>query len=147
MKGVLGYGMKNIFTKISVCAILLLSLTMVTSCGENNKEEQPIINPIEITISIDYPDKAEIEDIKEETFKIEEDSTVLDAIQLYCNVNNIPLNVETTDGLVDGISDVNNYILYKNSSWKYKINDELIESPANTQILVDGDSLQWVYKK
>lgn len=139
--------MKKIFIKISVCTILLLSLAMVTSCGENNNEEQPIINPIEITISIDYPDKAEIEDIEEETFKIEEDSTVLDAIQLYCNVNDIPLNIETTDGSVDGINDINNYILYTNRTWQYKINDELIDSPANTHILIDGDNLQWVYKK
>ena len=139
--------MKKIFIKISICTILLLSLAMVTSCGENENEEQPIINPIEITISIDYPDKAEIEDVEEEPFKIEEDSTVLDAIQLYCNVNDIPLNIETTDGSVDGINDVNNYILYENRAWKYKINDELQESPANTQVLKDGDSLQWFYKK
>lgn len=137
--------MKNVFVKLCICTMLLLPLVLTASCN-SQKDDSPIANPIEITISIDYPDKAELTDV-EESFKIEENSTVLDAIQLYCNVNEIALTVETTDGSVNGINGVENNELYTNRTWQFTVNGTVSEEPANTVFLGNGDQLQWVYKK
>lgn len=139
--------MKKKFTKLGICTLLLLSLFLVSGCGDDQKDEAPIVNPVEITITIDYPEKAEPKDVVEEPFKVEAGSTVLDAIQIYCNVKEIPLTVETTDGSVVGINSVDNLVFYKKGTWEYKIDDKISKSPANTQVLTDGNNLKWIYKK
>ena len=111
-----------------------------------NSEPAPIVNPINVTISIDYPKKADLEDVKDADFKVEEGASVLDAIQLYCNVNELPINVETTSSSIIGINDVNNGD-YNSKTWQYKINGELCDTDVSEKILKDGDSIQWVYMK
>ena len=53
-----------------LCIILLTSVFFMTGCG-NEPEEMEIINPITITISIDYPKKSNLDDVNEMPFKIE----------------------------------------------------------------------------
>ena len=110
---------------LALCAVLLVFLFAAGGCGNEQKEETKIVNPIEITISIDYPDKSELEDIVEVPFKIEEGSTVLDAMQLYCNVNEMALTVETTGASVQGISGVENGDFFAQRTWQYQINGQL----------------------
>ena len=100
-----------------------------------------------VTSRIDYPKKSEIPDVENTDFKIEENSSVLEAIQLYCNVNDMPINVETTDGTIVGINGLNNGDFHPNRIWQYKVNGELSASPAGEYILQEGDVLEWVYKK
>lgn len=129
-----------------LCIILLTSVFFMTGCG-NEPEEMEIINPITITISIDYPKKSNLDDVNEIPFKIEEDSSVLEAIQLFCNVNEMPVNIETTDGTVVGINDLNNGDIYARRTWQYKINGTSSDLPAGETILQAGDHLEWVYEK
>ncbi|MGN0658027.1 MAG: DUF4430 domain-containing protein [Emergencia sp.] len=137
---------KKLFTSLIICLLLCSSVLIMAGCGDK-AEETVIVNPIEITLSITYPEKAEMEDISEELFKIEEDSTVLDAIQLYCNVNDMNITVETTGGDVQGIAGVENGDYGSSRIWKYKLNGELCDEPENQQVLKDGDTLEWVYRK
>lgn len=137
---------KKILTNLIICMLVFSSIFVVTSCGKE-KEETPIVHPIKITLSINYPAKSEIEDVEEVNFKIEEDSTVLDAIQLYCNVNELPVTVETTDASIQGINGVTNGDYSAKRHWQYKINGELCETPENEKILKDGDTLEWVFRK
>lgn len=136
---------KKILTNFIVCMLVFSSIFVVTSCGKE-KEETPV-HPIQITISIDYPEKAELEDVEEASFKIEEDSTVLDAIQLYCNVNELPVTVETTDASIQGINGVENGEYTAKRHWQYKINGKLCKTPENEKILKDGDTVEWIYRK
>ena len=129
-----------------LCVLLFLSVFFMTGCG-NEPEETEIINPITITISIDYPKKSNLDDVIEVPFKIEENSSVLEAIQLFCNVNEMPVNIETTDGTVVGINDLNNGDLNTRRTWQYKINGRLSQLPAGEAILQEGDLLEWVYQK
>ena len=137
---------KKILTNLIICMLLISSIFLITGCGKE-KEETPIVHPIRITLSIDYPAKAGIEDVEEADFKIEEDSTVLDAIQLYCNVHELPVTVETTDASIQGINGVTNGDYAAKRHWQYKINGELCKTPENEKILKDGDTLEWVFKK
>ncbi len=132
---------------LALCAVLLVFLFTAGGCGNEQKEETKIVNPIEITISIDYPDKSELEDIVEVPFKIEEGSTVLDAMQLYCNVNEMALTVETTGASVQGISGVENGDFFAQRTWQYQINGQLCSENESEKVLADGDALQWVYQK
>ncbi len=132
---------------LALCAVLLVFLFAAGGCGNEQKEETKIVNPIEITISIDYPDKSELEDIVEVPFKIEEGSTVLDAMQLYCNVNEMALTVETTGASVQGISGVENGDFFAQRTWQYQINGQLCSENESEKVLADGDALQWVYQK
>ena len=115
---------KKVLTNLIICMLVCSSIFVVTGCGKD-KEETPIVHPIKITISIDYPAKSGLDDVEEVDFKIEEDSTVLDAIQLYCNVNELPVTVETTDASIQGINGVDNGDYSAKRHWQYKINGEL----------------------
>ena len=134
--------------------------------------QEPIEDPIEVTISIDFPDGAEAEDITEEAFLVEDGTTVLDALQIYCNVNDIPVNVETTAAAVYGINGVNNSDgtaenpdeeaddeeiaaetetdesteTALTGSWHYSVNGEESSTPENEVRLSDGDSIIWIYQ-
>ena len=137
---------KKVLANLIICMLVLSSIFTATGCGKD-QEETPIVHPINITISIDYPTKSGIEDVKEADFKIEENSTVLDAIQLYCNVNELPVTVETTDASIQGINGVSNGDFSSERHWQYKINGKLSETPENEKILNDGDTLEWVFRK
>lgn len=134
-----------------ICFILCLSAAafslLLTGCAGDNPEEGPVINPVDITISIDYPARSEMEDVEAVPFTIEENSSVLEAIQLYCNVNEMPVTVETTYGTVVGINDLLNGDIFARRTWQFKINGQLRDDPAGEVILKDGDSLEWVYEK
>ena len=140
-------------------------------CSEK-KVQEPIEDPIEVTISIDFPDGAEAKDITEEAFLVEDGTTVLDALQIYCNVNDIPVNVETTAAAVYGINGVNNSDgtaenpdeeaddeeiaaetetdesteTALTGSWHYSVNGEESSAPENEVRLSDGDSIIWIYQ-
>ena len=137
---------RRILTGFVLCALTVSCLLLASGCGGDAEEAAPVINPIEITVSIDFPKKAELEDVSDEPFKIEENSTVLEAIQLYCNVADMPITVETTDGSVQGIGGVENGDYYSSRIWQYKLNGELCTVAEAQQKLQDGDVLEWVYK-
>ncbi|MFQ9891817.1 MAG: DUF4430 domain-containing protein [Emergencia sp.] len=138
--------MKNrILTGIILTAVLCTSMFIVSGCGKDEEADAPIISPIEITLSIDYPDKASWEDVKDVTFKLEEDSSVLEAIQLYCNVNEMPMLVETTGKTLYGINGINNGDIDSDRSWKFYVNGKTPRKSESKIILEDGDTLAWYY--
>jgi hypothetical protein len=140
--------MKNrkILASLLVCALLTGILFALSACGKPNQNgSQQIENPIEITISIKYPDKAKKPDIEAVGFKVEKKSTVMLALQLYCSVHEIPLMIDTTSNTVQGINNIENGVLIKNRMWKYRLNGRLNDAAAAEKKLHDGDELQWVY--
>lgn len=137
--------------RISLILTVLLALSSVlltAGCGEKTESgKEPPVKTVEITLSIDYPKSAEMEDVKAVPFKIEEGSSALETIELYCNVNEMPVAVEITGGTVIGINDLLNGDVFANRTWKYMVNGELMEKSARKVILEDGDSLEWIYTK
>lgn len=162
---------KNTIKKVLALSAILALAAAAAGCSEK-KVQEPIEDPIEVTISIDFPDGAEAEDITEEAFLVEDGTTVLDALQIYCNVNDIPVNVETTAAAVYGINGVNNsdgtaenpdeeaddeeIAAEKETdestetaltgSWHYSVNGEESNAPENEVRLSDGDSIIWIYQ-
>ena len=138
---------RRILTSFVLLALTAGCIIFGSSCSKQTEEAAPVINPVEITVSIDFPKKADTEDITAEPFKIEENSTVLEAIQLYCNVADMPITVETTDGSIQGIGGVENGDFFADRTWQYKLNGELCTVAESQQKLEDGDVLEWVYRK
>ena len=68
-------------------------------------------------------------------------------MQLYCNVNEMALTVETTGASVQGISGVENGDFFAQRTWQYQINGQLCSENESEKVLADGDALQWVYQK
>lgn len=137
----------RILTGMILTAFLCGAMLMVSACGENEEANAPIVSPIEISISIDYPDKASWDDVKDVPFKLEEDSSALEAIQLYCNVNEMPMLVETTGKTLYGINGVNNGDIDSERSWKFSLNGKTPRKGESKVSLKDGDSLVWYYGK
>ena len=138
---------RRILTRFLLCALALGCVVFTAGFGGQAEEASPVVNPIEITVSIDFPKKADLEDISGEQFKLEEGATVLEALQLYCNVADMPVTVETTDGSVLGIGGVENGDFHAERTWQYKLNGELCTAAESQQKLADGDVLEWVYRK
>lgn len=134
---------------LMLAVLLVLSSALLTAgCGDKTQRgKEPAVKTVEIMLSIDYPRSAEMEDVKAVPFKIEEGSSALETIELYCNVNEMPVAVEITSGTVIGINDLLNGDVFANRTWKYMVNGELMEKSARKVILEDGDSLEWIYTK
>lgn len=139
--------MKKKMINSLILAALLCTIVLTGAGCSKKKEEVPVISPMEITLSINYPDKSNRESIKEEAFKLEERSTVLEAIQLYCKVNDMPMLVNTTEQTVQGINGIQNGDIDKEKSWKFTVNGKILTDPENLVILEDGDKLVWMYSK
>lgn len=129
--------------------ISIISITgcgLLTGCGKE-KTKQEVANPIEVFISIDYPEKAKAPDMENFKFKVEKKSNVLEATELYASMTEIPLLVDTTSNTITSINKIaNNDSNYdKKAKWKVKLNGKLIEGTLDSIKLSDGDSIKWVY--
>ncbi len=134
----------NIFLKIAFCVTLLSAILLFAGCS-SQEEETPAAVPVNITITIDYPKISKVPDLKETPFRVEEDTTVLEVIELYGTVNEIPVLVETTYSTLQGINNVQNDMYQKGYGWKYKINGSYQKKPLNSLIVKEGDHVEFVY--
>lgn len=141
--------MKKKLSIIFICALALGLAVCVTGCRDKSSSsaEESVVNPINLLISIDYPGKANKPDLENFKFKAEEDSSVLEATELYCNISEIQLLVDTTNNEVQGINGINNGELKKNYVWKYKINGKEVSDNPQDYDLKDGDNIIWYYTK
>lgn len=138
---------KRTLLSFILCITMITVMTFITGCEKEQTEDTPSIDSINITFSINYPEASELADETLEPFAIEEDSTVLEITQLYCNINDMPLHVETTSGTVVGINDLLNGDVFAQRTWQFKLNGKLTKTPARQVELHDGDQVEWVYVK
>ena len=125
--------------------LTLLVIFSLSGCSGQGQQDTPTVDSIEVTISIDYPGKSE--DIKNQKFRVEEETSVLQAIELYGNVNNISILVDTTNATLEGIHNVINHVTYKTYAWQYSVNGKLKTKAIDNYALEDGDHLEFVYAK
>ncbi len=100
--------MKKNVIKTILALSAVVALAAVSSACTEGTEQDSIEDPIQVSITIDYPDGSDAEDIVDQKFLVEEGTTVLDALQIYCNVHDIPVNVETTAASIYGINRIYN---------------------------------------
>lgn len=138
--------MKKKITKVHFFFLLTLLLVLgLCGCSSQEAQEAPTVDPIEITISIDYPGKSA--DLKDQPFRVEEESSVLEVVELYGNVNDVSVLVDTTNSTLEGIHNVINHVTYKTCAWQYSVNGKMKTKEIDKFILEDGDHLELVYAK
>lgn len=129
-----------------MCCILLVSmLCLFTGCSSQQEAETTDIESIAVTLTIDYPKKSNRTDIREVPFRVEEETTVLQLIELYGNVNNLQVLVDTTNSTLEGINGVQSGIFWKDGEWKFMINDKYTTKSESENLLENGDALKFVY--
>lgn len=138
---------KGILTKLIVCLVLVSMAFSFTACANDAAEEEPSVKSIEVTLSIDYPKKAKIDDVKDLQIKIEEDTSVLQTIELYGSVNNISVLVDTTNSTLEGINGVINGVTLSDGKWEYRINGKAVKKNEDKKIVESGDFVEFIYVK
>lgn len=140
--------MKKLISMVIVLVISLSGCMLLTGCGKE-KARPEVTNPIEIFISIDYPEKAKTPDMENFKFKVEKKSNVLEATGLYASMSEIPLLVDTTSNTITSINKIaNNDPQYdKKATWKFKVNGKLVDGTPESKKLSDGDSIEWIYMR
>lgn len=138
---------KGIRFHVVLCVLLVSVLFLCSGCSSQEEEATPNVETINITLSIDYPNQSNRTDIKEVAFKLEEDTTVLQLIELYGNVNNLSILVDTTHSTLEGINGVNNGAYWKKGEWKFTINEKFTSKPEGEKTLENGDFVQFIYVK
>lgn len=131
---------------ILVC-LLSACLVVVFLFSEMQKTPEAPENPIEITMTVQYPDDAKkdnIVSVQKVRFNVEKGSTVRDALQLYCEISDIDCKIDSKSGAVTNISGVENGDT-KDFVWMYKLNGSLADTDAASAVLHDGDKVRWVY--
>lgn len=137
--------MKNKLMTLLLICILTVGAVSVTACGKNTNTSTT--KSIQITVNIEYPSQSKLNKLENIQFQVEKGSTVMEAMQLFGNVNELPLKVDTTSNIVVGISNVENGNYNKKYAWKYKINNKACDTNVATKVLKSGDSLTWYYGK
>lgn len=138
---------KGIRFHVLLCMLLISVLFLISGCGSQEEENTPNVETISITLSIDYPNKSNRTDINEVAFKLEEDTTVLQLIELYGSVNNLPILVDTTHSTLEGINGVDNGVYWKKGEWQFTINGKYTTKAEGEKALKNGDSVQFIYVK
>ena len=139
---------KKLTMKGLICLVVLSSALFCTACGsDSDSEDSPNVKSININISIDYPEKAKKPDLKTLPFRVEEETSVMQAVELYGNVNNTSILIDTTYSTLEGVDGVINDVTLKTGTWYCRINGETLDKPVSDVILKDGDHLELIYTK
>lgn len=142
------YKNKINFKAIGALAILVVAMILIIiACSKTEHKGVNEINPnaVEVFISIDYPTEANIPDMVNQKFNVEKSSNLFSTIQLYGNVYDVPIILETTKGELIGINGVNNGS-YENGKWKVNVNKEDISESLQKVELKSGDKVQFYYQ-
>lgn len=137
--------MKKTTRKILLCVLIVLAALFCISCGSNSEGETPSVESVDISISIDFPTKAKLPDLRTLPFRVEEETTVLQAVELYGTVNNISIWVDTTTSSLEAIDGVINGMTSKKGEWQYRINGEETGKPISEAVLKNGDHVELIY--
>ena len=146
--------MSSMINKKIISGVLLLILTagllMLAGCSEKKSSASTDSakkgGSIDIYITIEYPKKSKLAGLENIKFPVEEESTALQTIELFCSISDIPCLLETTSNTIVGINTVVNGDFNKNKVWKFSVNDSTPRTDAADVRLKDGDVLKWIYE-
>ena len=140
--------MKKLLSLILTFALCLA----MASCTQETEPKVPenIVNPIGVSISIqDNPEDDVTVDgfqaVEKTDFTVEEGTNVLDATQLFCISNDIPIQLDSAGTNIASMSGAGEKDVETTTGWVYKINGEDVSVGANEKILEDGDEISWEF--
>lgn len=138
--------MKKLLTSILLASFLLV----LSGCGSaDTSEAAPVVNPIDLSIeiSVDLEDARDdgFENMAETDFIAEEGATVLEATQLYCMANDIPLTLGSDEITVEEINGLEAGQYGEDTGWIFLVNGERPSEDASQISLEDQDKITWEF--
>ncbi len=140
--------MKKVLT---LTLVIALCFTLV-SCTKDKALEptEDLVNPITLTMSITntVEDDSIGEDfapVKNVSFIVEEDTTALEATQIYCVSNDLAIEVDPGNTYVSSIMNLGEKDAEPTTGWIFKLNGVSGSLGANEEVLKDGDEISWEF--
>lgn len=144
----------RLYRIVTLMLVVVMISAVISGCtGEKAKPKDAGSDEsgktMNVYISIDYPDEANLPDLINQKFVFEKGSTALDSIQLYGTVVGLPILVETTGGDLVGINNIKNGD-YGNGHWDLFVNgkpakEKNVSATPSHITLESEDSVRWVY--
>lgn len=135
---------------LSVLFIFVLCFSLV-ACGSTQDEEtKPIVNPTTVYISFsDYPDDelevTGLKPIEKAECIVEENSTVLEATQIYCINNGLDYQLNSDKSYFDSLLGFTAGDFTETTGWIYEVNGEEATVGAGEYVLQEGDAISWQF--
>ncbi len=99
-----------------------------------------------VTVSIIYPEEAELENTDGKASIYEKNKTVLNALSDFCALNGIDITIETgVSSYVTSIGGVSENDFGDSCGWVYTVNGEEVWEAADKCELEDGDIVEWKF--
>lgn len=136
---------------LSLTLTVALCLAMVSCAKEEDpKTLESIVNPISVSISMqDNADDDVTVDgfqaVEKTEFTVEEGSNALDATQLFCVSNDIPIELDSAGTYIVSMAGAGEKDVEATTGWIYTINGESVSVGANEIILEEGDEISWEF--
>lgn len=130
--------------KVLVVLMTLIMVFAMTACGGGSTADAPA-GTITVEIEIDYPDDSGIADVEDVKVDLPEGATVLDALNIYAQVNDCEILMHETANppYVIGIGGLE---ATDTAGWVYEINDEMVMESADACVLNAGDEISWSFE-
>ena len=127
---------------IAVVMIIVLSLTILTSCTQKDQEE---LGQVTVTIDASSVDKGFI--LTDYAVSLNESDTVFDATFNACKDNNILMSSRGLSAAryVEGIADLYEFDYGPMSGWVFYVNDDSASKSSGVYELNEGDKIRWEY--
>lgn len=128
---------------LAVFALVLVFAT--AACGNNEAEDAASEKMISVVIDIDFPDDSDAADVEEAALEVPENSTVLDALNIYADKNNMEVVMDESSESAYVVS-IGGIAATKTAGWIYEVNDEAVMEPADVYKLKENDEISWDFE-
>ena len=139
--------------KLLSFALNLILCVSLAACGNNEQqdpEDAPAVNSINVSISIIDSDGDDVDvegftPVENAPFSVEEGTNVLDATQIYCVSNDIDIEIGGSGDYVTSLMGVSEKDMADTTGWIFKVNGESGSLGADEVILEEGDEISWEF--
>ena len=139
--------------KLLSFALILILCVSLAACGNNEQqdpEDAPAVNSINVSISIIDSDGDDVDvegftPVENAPFSVEEGTNVLDATQIYCVSNDIDIEIGGSGDYVTSLMGVSEKDMAGTTGWIFKVNGESGSLGADEEILEEGDEISWEF--
>ena len=139
--------------KLLSFALILILCVSLAACGNNEQqdpEDAPAVNSINVSISIIDSDGDDVDvegftPVENAPFSVEEGTNVLDATQIYCVSNDIDIEIGGSGDYVTSLMGVSEKDMAYTTGWIFKVNGESGSLGADEEILEEGDEISWEF--
>lgn len=127
--------------KILMVVIAVVMVFSMAACGGSADESDAAM--INVSIEIDYPDNAGIEDVQAAMI-VEEGTNAMDMLYQYADENDIEVVLDESSATIY-VTSIGGVEQTADAGWVYEVNDEMTMDAADQLVLSEGMEITWEY--